>query len=34
MLEDYVYILIDTSQSMNNKLPLVKEKLFQLMQVW
>ncbi|XP_032908368.1 von Willebrand factor A domain-containing protein 3B [Catharus ustulatus] len=32
VLEDDVYILIDTSQSMNNKLPLVKEKIFQLMQ--
>nr|XP_030133827.3 von Willebrand factor A domain-containing protein 3B [Taeniopygia guttata]XP_030133838.3 von Willebrand factor A domain-containing protein 3B [Taeniopygia guttata] len=32
VFEDDVYILIDTSQSMNNKLPLVKEKLFQLMQ--
>lgn len=33
VFEDDVYILIDTSQSMNNKLPLVKEKIFQLMQV-
>ncbi|NXC98749.1 VWA3B protein, partial [Certhia familiaris] len=32
VFEDDVYILIDTSQSMNNKLPLVKEKIFQLMQ--
>ncbi|XP_039246499.1 von Willebrand factor A domain-containing protein 3B isoform X4 [Pipra filicauda] len=32
VFEDNVYILIDTSQSMNNKLPLVKEKIFQLIQ--
>ncbi|KAL2310675.1 hypothetical protein Nmel_002341, partial [Mimus melanotis] len=32
VFEDDVYILIDTSQSMKNKLPLVKEKIFQLMQ--
>ncbi|NXP32387.1 VWA3B protein, partial [Leiothrix lutea] len=32
VFEDDVYILVDTSQSMNNKLPLVKEKIFQLMQ--
>ncbi|CAN8196432.1 unnamed protein product [Coccothraustes coccothraustes] len=32
VFEDDIYILIDTSQSMNNKLPLVKEKIFQLMQ--
>ncbi|XP_006137480.3 von Willebrand factor A domain-containing protein 3B isoform X1 [Pelodiscus sinensis] len=32
VLEDHVYILIDTSQSMKNKLPLVKEKIFQLIQ--
>ncbi|NXB72796.1 VWA3B protein, partial [Donacobius atricapilla] len=32
VFEDDVYILIDTSQSMSNKLPLVKEKIFQLMQ--
>ncbi|NXE96793.1 VWA3B protein, partial [Menura novaehollandiae] len=32
VFEDDVYILIDTSQSMNNKLPLVKEKIFQLIQ--
>ncbi|NXB14676.1 VWA3B protein, partial [Rhagologus leucostigma] len=32
VFEDDVYILIDTSQSMNNKLPLVKEKVFQLIQ--
>ncbi|NXM22800.1 VWA3B protein, partial [Ploceus nigricollis] len=32
VFEDNVYLLIDTSQSMNNKLPLVKEKIFQLMQ--
>ncbi|XP_021268241.1 von Willebrand factor A domain-containing protein 3B isoform X7 [Numida meleagris] len=30
--EDDVYILIDTSQSMKDKLPLVKEKIFQLIQ--
>ncbi|XP_010291230.1 PREDICTED: LOW QUALITY PROTEIN: von Willebrand factor A domain-containing protein 3B [Phaethon lepturus] len=29
---DDVYILIDTSQSMKDKLPLVKEKIFQLIQ--
>ncbi|KFP28792.1 von Willebrand factor A domain-containing protein 3B, partial [Colius striatus] len=32
VFEDDVYILIDTSQSMKDKLPLVKEKIFQLMQ--
>uniref|UniRef100_A0A8D2MT37 VWFA domain-containing protein n=1 Tax=Zonotrichia albicollis TaxID=44394 RepID=A0A8D2MT37_ZONAL len=32
VFEDYICILIDTSQSMKNKLPLVKEKIFQLMQ--
>ncbi|XP_014815694.1 PREDICTED: von Willebrand factor A domain-containing protein 3B [Calidris pugnax] len=32
MVEDDVYILIDTSQSMKNKLPMVKEKIFQLIQ--
>ncbi|XP_016155190.1 PREDICTED: von Willebrand factor A domain-containing protein 3B isoform X2 [Ficedula albicollis] len=32
MFEDDIYILIDISQSMNSKLPLVKEKIFQLMQ--
>ncbi|XP_063999602.1 von Willebrand factor A domain-containing protein 3B [Pogoniulus pusillus] len=32
VVEDNVYILIDTSQSMKNKLPLVKEKIFQLLQ--
>uniref|UniRef100_H2ZCD7 VWFA domain-containing protein n=1 Tax=Ciona savignyi TaxID=51511 RepID=H2ZCD7_CIOSA len=32
ILEEQVYILIDTSQSMRDKLNLVKEKLFQLMQ--
>ncbi|KAM7066700.1 LOW QUALITY PROTEIN: von Willebrand factor A domain-containing protein 3B [Acridotheres tristis] len=32
VFEDDIYILIDTSQSMENKLPLVKEKIFQLMQ--
>ncbi|XP_059695446.1 von Willebrand factor A domain-containing protein 3B [Haemorhous mexicanus] len=32
VFEDDIYILIDTSQSMKNKLPLVKEKIFQLMQ--
>ncbi|XP_040440729.1 von Willebrand factor A domain-containing protein 3B isoform X1 [Falco naumanni] len=32
VFEDDVYILIDTSQSMKNKLPLVKEKIFQLIQ--
>ncbi|XP_054831013.1 von Willebrand factor A domain-containing protein 3B [Eublepharis macularius] len=30
VVEDYIYILIDTSHSMKNKLPLVKEKIFQL----
>ncbi|XP_042316665.1 von Willebrand factor A domain-containing protein 3B isoform X2 [Sceloporus undulatus] len=29
--EDRIYILIDTSQSMQEKLPVVKQKLFQLM---
>lgn len=33
ILEEQVYILIDTSLSMKDKLSLVKEKLFQLMQV-
>ncbi|XP_010221936.1 PREDICTED: von Willebrand factor A domain-containing protein 3B [Tinamus guttatus] len=32
VFEDDVYILIDTSQSMKDKLSLVKEKIFQLMQ--
>ncbi|NWI99612.1 VWA3B protein, partial [Crypturellus undulatus] len=32
MFEDDVYILIDTSQSMKDKLSLVKEKIFQLIQ--
>ncbi|NXO04668.1 VWA3B protein, partial [Rhinopomastus cyanomelas] len=32
VVEDDVYILIDTSQSMKDKLPLVKEKIFQLIQ--
>ncbi|XP_059322443.1 von Willebrand factor A domain-containing protein 3B [Ammospiza nelsoni] len=32
VFEDDICILIDTSQSMKNKLPLVKEKIFQLMQ--
>ncbi|XP_075582774.1 LOW QUALITY PROTEIN: von Willebrand factor A domain-containing protein 3B [Pelecanus crispus] len=32
VFEDHVYILIDTSQSMEDKLPLVKEKIFQLIQ--
>ncbi|XP_076807901.1 von Willebrand factor A domain-containing protein 3B-like isoform X2 [Clavelina lepadiformis] len=32
ILEEQVYILIDTSQSMKDKLSMVKEKLFQLMQ--
>ncbi|XP_072258559.1 von Willebrand factor A domain-containing protein 3B [Pyxicephalus adspersus] len=32
ILEDQVYILIDTSHSMKDKLFLVKEKIFQLMQ--
>lgn len=31
ILEDRIYILIDTSQSMKDKLPVVKQKLFQLM---
>ncbi|KAL8190157.1 UNVERIFIED_CONTAM: hypothetical protein K2H54_041761 [Gekko kuhli] len=30
VVEDHIYILIDTSHSMKNKLPLVKEKIFQL----
>lgn len=33
ILEDRIYILIDTSQSMKDKLPVVKQKLFQLMRV-
>ncbi|CAM9616699.1 unnamed protein product [Bubo scandiacus] len=32
VFEDDVYILIDTSHSMKDKLPLVKEKIFQLIQ--
>ncbi|XP_042644192.1 von Willebrand factor A domain-containing protein 3B [Tyto alba] len=32
VVEDGVYILIDTSQSMKDKLPLVKEKICQLIQ--
>ncbi|XP_054243859.1 von Willebrand factor A domain-containing protein 3B [Indicator indicator] len=32
VVEDNLYILIDTSQSMKDKLPLVKEKMFQLIQ--
>ncbi|NXQ75357.1 VWA3B protein, partial [Quiscalus mexicanus] len=32
VFEDDICILIDTSQSMKNKLPLVKEKILQLMQ--
>ncbi|XP_009947848.1 PREDICTED: von Willebrand factor A domain-containing protein 3B, partial [Leptosomus discolor] len=32
VFEDDVYILIDTSQSMKDKLPLVKKKIFQLIQ--
>ncbi|XP_032297482.1 von Willebrand factor A domain-containing protein 3B isoform X2 [Coturnix japonica] len=32
VFEDDVYILIDTSRSMMDKLPLVKEKIFQLIQ--
>ncbi|XP_010574116.1 PREDICTED: von Willebrand factor A domain-containing protein 3B [Haliaeetus leucocephalus] len=32
VFEDGVYILVDTSQSMKDKLPLVKEKIFQLIQ--
>ncbi|XP_072470695.1 von Willebrand factor A domain-containing protein 3B [Notamacropus eugenii] len=31
VLEDCIYILIDTSHSMKGKLPLVKEKIFQLL---
>ncbi|XP_051840622.1 von Willebrand factor A domain-containing protein 3B isoform X2 [Antechinus flavipes] len=31
VLEDFIYILIDTSHSMKSKLPLVKEKIFQLL---
>lgn len=34
ILEEQVYILIDTSQSMKEKLAMLKEKVFQLMQVW
>nr|XP_060625780.1 von Willebrand factor A domain-containing protein 3B [Anolis sagrei ordinatus] len=30
--EDHIYILIDTSQSMMEKLPVVKQKLFQLIE--
>lgn len=33
IIEDQVYILIDVSNSMENHLGLVKEKLFKLMQV-
>uniref|UniRef100_A0ACB8FJG7 Uncharacterized protein n=1 Tax=Sphaerodactylus townsendi TaxID=933632 RepID=A0ACB8FJG7_9SAUR len=33
VVEDNIYILIDTSQSMKNKLPLVKEKIVQLIRV-
>jgi len=33
VFEDDVYILIDTSLSMKDKLPRVKEKVFQLIQV-
>lgn len=33
ILEDRIYILIDTSQSMKDKLPVVKQKIFQLMRV-
>ncbi|XP_061482908.1 von Willebrand factor A domain-containing protein 3B isoform X3 [Rhineura floridana] len=32
VIEDNIYILIDTSQSMRDKLPVVKQKIFQLMQ--
>ncbi|XP_053913016.1 von Willebrand factor A domain-containing protein 3B [Cuculus canorus] len=32
VLEDDIYILIDISQSMKDKLPLVKKKIFQLIQ--
>ncbi|KAM6098494.1 von Willebrand factor A domain-containing protein 3B [Theristicus caerulescens] len=32
VFEDDLYILIDTSRSMKDKLPLVKEKIFQLIQ--
>ncbi|KAM6419820.1 von Willebrand factor A domain-containing protein 3B [Pluvialis apricaria] len=32
VFEDDIYILIDTSQSMKDKLPRVKEKIFQLIQ--
>ncbi|XP_053163819.1 von Willebrand factor A domain-containing protein 3B isoform X2 [Hemicordylus capensis] len=36
VMEDHIYILIDTSQSMREKLPVVKQKIFQLMleQLW
>ena len=33
IIEDQVYILIDVSNSMQNHLGLVKEKLYRLMQV-
>lgn len=33
IVEDYIYILIDTSQSMKDKLSVVKEKIFQLIRV-
>ncbi|XP_077199562.1 von Willebrand factor A domain-containing protein 3B isoform X2 [Paroedura picta] len=32
VVEDHIYILIDTSHSMKNKLPVVKEKIVQLIQ--
>ncbi|KAI8508392.1 von Willebrand factor type A domain, partial [Branchiostoma belcheri] len=32
VIEEQVYLLIDTSESMRDRLPFVKEKLFQLMQ--
>ena len=33
ILEENVYILIDASKSMKDKLPVLKQKLFQLLQV-
>ncbi|XP_067889388.1 von Willebrand factor A domain-containing protein 3B-like isoform X2 [Heterodontus francisci] len=32
IIEDQIYVLVDTSQSMNDKLELVQRKIFQLMQ--
>nr|XP_015219502.1 PREDICTED: von Willebrand factor A domain-containing protein 3B isoform X2 [Lepisosteus oculatus] len=33
VLEDQVYVLVDTSESMKDQLPTLKEKIFQLIQV-